>query len=67
MKGNGKRTEGVQRREVSARGEYKMAWLWVEGWRARLRAGGEVVEECRRAFGENSGFLQRDSWQRNEQ
>ena len=29
------------------KGEYKMLWMWVEGWRARLRAGGDVVERCR--------------------
>lgn len=27
--------------------EFKDAWLWVEGWRARLRAGGDLVEKCR--------------------
>ncbi len=29
------------------KGEFKMAWLWAEGWRARLRAGGDLVERCR--------------------
>lgn len=32
---------------VEGRGEYRMAWLWVQGWRARLRAGGDLVEKCR--------------------
>jgi len=28
--------------------EYKLAYLWVEGWRARLRKGKWIVEEGRR-------------------
>jgi hypothetical protein len=35
---------------VKAQAEFKMAWLWVEGWRARLRAGGDFVEKCRYDF-----------------
>jgi hypothetical protein len=41
---------GVEEEEevgYEVRGECKMAWMWVEGWRARLRAGGDVVERCR--------------------
>lgn len=30
-----------------AKDELRLAWLWVEGWRARLRAGGDVVERSR--------------------
>jgi hypothetical protein len=33
--------------EIKAEGEFKMAWIWVEGWRARLRAGGDLVEKCK--------------------
>lgn len=28
-------------------GEFRLAWLWAEGWRARLRKSGDVVEKCR--------------------
>jgi hypothetical protein len=35
---------------VKAQREFKIAWLWVEGWRARLRAGGDLVEKCRYDF-----------------
>ena len=49
--------EGVGNgKEVRVGGECKMAWLWVEGWRARLRAGGRVVEGCRRGFDEDGDF-----------
>jgi hypothetical protein len=24
-----------------------LAWLWVEGWRARLRVSGDIVEKAR--------------------
>lgn len=27
--------------------EFRLAWLWVEGWRAKLRKGGDVVEKAR--------------------
>lgn len=27
--------------------EFRLAWLWVEGWRARLRKSGDVVEQNR--------------------
>lgn len=31
--------------EGPARGsELRLAWLWVEGWRARVRRSGDVVE-----------------------
>lgn len=46
------RDGGREEREV--RGEYRMAWLWVEGWRARLRGGGDVVERGR--WGEGDGI-----------
>ena len=44
----GERVEKGQ--DVQVQREYKMAWLWVEGWRARLRAGGDLVEKCRYDF-----------------
>jgi hypothetical protein len=25
----------------------KLAWMWVQGWRARLRSAGDLVEKCR--------------------
>ncbi len=30
-----------------AEGDARLAWRWVEGWRARLRKGGDVVEKAR--------------------
>ena len=43
---------GREGREV--KGECKMAWLWVEGWRAQLRGGGDIVEKAR--WGEGDGI-----------
>jgi len=31
-------------------GPYRLPWLWVEGWRARLRRSGDVVEATRWEF-----------------
>ncbi len=28
-------------------GNFKLAWVWVQGWRANLRAGGDEVKKCR--------------------
>jgi hypothetical protein len=25
----------------------RLAWIWVQGWRARLRGAGDLVEKCR--------------------
>jgi hypothetical protein len=36
--------------KIKVEGEFKMAWLWVEGWRARLRTGGDLVEKCKYDF-----------------
>lgn len=37
-----------QRPEYSeAVGDARLAWQWVEGWRARLRRGGDLVEQAR--------------------
>jgi hypothetical protein len=33
--------------ETEAAGEFRLAWLWAEGWRARLRKGGDIVEKAR--------------------
>ncbi|KAK3290536.1 uncharacterized protein B0H64DRAFT_452680 [Chaetomium fimeti] len=40
---------GVRQRPryTEAVGEARLAWMWVEGWRARLRKGGDVVEKAR--------------------
>jgi hypothetical protein len=32
---------------TEAVGDARLAWRWVEGWRARLRKGGDVVEKAR--------------------
>jgi hypothetical protein len=45
--GPGFEMEKEKRLKVKAQGEFKMAWLWSDGWRARLRAGGDLVEKCR--------------------
>lgn len=33
--------------EVARGSEFRLAWLMVEGWRAQLRKGGDVVEKAR--------------------
>lgn len=33
--------------EVEQDSEFRLAWLWVEGWRAQLRKGGDTVERSR--------------------
>ena len=33
--------------EVETDSEFRLAWLWVEGWRAQLRKGGDTVERSR--------------------
>lgn len=30
-----------------AQEEWRLAWLWVEGWRERLRKSGDIVEKSR--------------------
>lgn len=30
--------------------EFRLAWMWVEGWRARLRMSGDVVEKERHVW-----------------
>lgn len=41
---------GSSESKAAAKGDLKDAWLWVEGWRARLRAGGDLVEKCRYGY-----------------
>jgi len=38
-----------QRPAAAVQGEdaFRLAWLWVEGWRAQLRKGGDIVEANR--------------------
>lgn len=36
--------------EVAPDSEFRLAWLRVEGWRAQLRKGGDVVERARWAW-----------------
>jgi hypothetical protein len=38
---------GGRPRYTEAVGDAKLAWRWVEGWRARLRKGGDMVEKAR--------------------
>ena len=33
-----------------AKDEFRLAWLWVEGWRAQLRMGGDIIEKERRVW-----------------
>ncbi|KAI3396626.1 hypothetical protein diail_11880 [Diaporthe ilicicola] len=33
--------------EVESDSDFRLAWLWVEGWRAQLRKGGDTVERSR--------------------
>jgi hypothetical protein len=30
-----------------ANDDFRLAWIWVEGWRGRLRVAGDVVEKER--------------------
>jgi hypothetical protein len=41
-----------------AREEFRLAWMWVEGWRRRLTAAGDIVEKQRHEFsdGETKRF-----------
>ena len=43
------RMKGKGKAEVKRGNEMRLPWLWVEGWRARLTAGGDVVERCTHA------------------
>lgn len=33
--------------EVESDSDFRLAWLWVEGWRTQLRKGGDIVERAR--------------------
>ncbi|KAF7921585.1 uncharacterized protein EAE98_008432 [Botrytis deweyae] len=41
-----KRTEEMEERKV-AKGEYKLAYVWVEGWRERLKSTSGLVNKVR--------------------
>jgi hypothetical protein len=49
--GPGRRESDTDARQrpkyTEAVGEARLAWMWVQGWRARLRKGGDVVEKAR--------------------
>ncbi|KAM7207840.1 hypothetical protein V8F20_001882 [Naviculisporaceae sp. PSN 640] len=34
-------------KQGQAKGDLRLPWIWVEGWRARLRMSGDVVEKSR--------------------
>ena len=42
-----RRSVTLRPKYVEAVGDARLAWQWVEGWRARLRRGGDVVEKAR--------------------
>lgn len=33
-----------------AQNEFRLAWMFVEGWRARLRKGGDIIEKERHVW-----------------
>ena len=35
------------RESNEATASFRLAWMWVEGWRSRLRKGGDIVEKAR--------------------
>jgi len=39
--------QGGKRTYTEAAGDFRLAWLWAEGWRARLRMSGDIVEKAR--------------------
>ncbi|KAL1849418.1 hypothetical protein VTK73DRAFT_9878 [Phialemonium thermophilum] len=41
------RSSSKQANPPEATGEYRLAWLWIEGWRERLRKSGDIVEKAR--------------------
>lgn len=41
------RSEYTASAEVETDSEYRLAWIFIEGWRARLRKSGDVVEKAR--------------------
>jgi hypothetical protein len=43
---------GEQKGDKEARKEFRLAWMWVEGWRGRLRAAGDIVERERYEWSE---------------
>lgn len=48
--GNNPETESIRSRkvrEVRSDSDLRLPWLWVEGWRSRLRRAGDEVEKVR--------------------
>ncbi len=41
------KVRGGEIEEVVSGNEMRLAWIWVQGWRARLKSGGDLVERCR--------------------
>jgi hypothetical protein len=41
------RTPAMKPAHTEAGGDFRLAWLRVEGWRAQLRKGGDIVEKAR--------------------
>lgn len=39
--------EGMRGQKTGVKGDFRLAWQWVEGWRARLGKGGDIVEQAR--------------------
>ncbi|KAJ2903796.1 hypothetical protein MKZ38_009362 [Zalerion maritima] len=37
-------------KEVASGSEYRLSWVWTDGWRSRLRKAGDVVEKARWEF-----------------
>lgn len=35
---------------VDTKHDFRLAWLWIEGWRGRLRTAGDIVEKTRHEF-----------------
>lgn len=42
-----KRDSGEEYGRYDVKGDFRLAWMWIEGRRARLRAAGDVVERER--------------------
>jgi len=49
-KRSSERKTEVEKGERVVGDDAKLAWFWVQGWRARLRVAGDLVEKCRYDF-----------------
>ena len=49
-KRSSERKTEVEKGERVVGDDAKLAWFWVQGWRARLRLAGDLVEMCRYDF-----------------